>query len=214
MNRFKRHKILCKFQENNVRPTIELIYQSPFELLVAVLLSARTHDMQVNKVTKNLFEIANTPESMLNLGLNGVKKHIRSIGLFRMKSIHLIKICRLLTKHYNGIIPGNRIDLESFPGVGRKTANIILNIIFGQLTIAVDTHVFRFCNRSRFATGTTVKSVENKLLSVVPNKFKYFCHQWLVLHGRYVCRAKHPKCQTCIIKDLCEFPKKSSFLKT
>lgn len=209
MNRFKRHKILCKLKENNVNPVIELIYQSPFELLVAVLLSAQANDIQVNKVTKNLFKLANTPESMLRLGVDSLKTHIKSIGLFNVKSIHLIKICRILIERYNSIVPGNRIDLESLPGVGRKTANIILNVIFGYPTIAVDTHVFRVCNRSRFATGATVWSVEKKLLSVVPKRFKYYCHQWLVLHGRYVCQAKRPKCCICIISNLCEFSKKT-----
>lgn len=208
MNRIKRYKILCKLQSHNINPVIELIYQSPFELLIAVLLSARTSDIQVNKVTKVLFKLANTPKNMLLLGVDGVKQHIRSIGLFNIKAINIIQTCRLLIKNYNGIVPGNRVDLESLPGVGRKTANIILNLVFGQPTIAVDTHVFRFCNRSGFAIGTNVLSIEKKLSDVVPKKFKNHCHQWLVLHGRYICKARCPKCYICVIRDLCEFTEK------
>lgn len=209
MNRIKRYEILYKLRENNANPVIELVYQSAFELLIAVLLSARTSDAQVNKVTENLFKSANTPECMFRLGINELKKRIRSIGLYNVKAVNIIKTCRLLMKHYNSIIPESRVDLESLPGVGRKSASIVLNIIFGWPTIAVDTHIFRFCNRSRFATGMTVKSVERKLLLVVPKKFKRCCHQWLVLHGRYICQAKRPKCYICIIKDLCEFSKKT-----
>lgn len=208
MNRIKRYNILCKLKENNVNPVIELTYQSEFELLVAVLLSARTSDRQVNKVTKNLFKVANTPKKMLLLGVNSISEHIRSIGLYNVKSNNIIKICHLLMKHYNGLVPNSRMALESLPGVGRKTANIILNVIFGHSTIAVDTHVFRFCNRSRFATGVTVRSVEKKLLSVVPKKFKDNCHLWLVLHGRHVCKAKRPKCHVCVIQNFCECKEK------
>lgn len=211
MNYIKRYKILCKLQENNINPISELIYQSPFELLIAVLLSARTSDIQVNKVTKHLFKLANTPKSMLLLGINGIKLHIKSIGLYNTKAANIMKICRLLIENYNGILPESRAALESLPGIGRKTANVVLNLVFGWPTIAVDTHVFRFCNRSRFAIGATVQLVEKKLLSVVPKKFKYYCHQWLVLHGRYVCTARCPKCGICIIKDLCEFTKKNSY---
>lgn len=208
MNRIKRYKILCKLKEENIHSVIELIYRSEFELLIAVLLSARTSDIQVNKVTKKLFQLANTPEAMLCLGVDGIRKYIKSIGLFNIKANNIIKTCRLLINSYNSIIPNSRISLESLPGVGRKTANIILNLVFGKPTIAVDTHVFRFCNRSQFAKGITVWSVEKKLLSVVPKKFKRYCHQWLVSHGRYICRAKHPKCYICVIKDLCEFKEK------
>lgn len=210
MNSIKRYKILCTLQNYNYDYTnnTELVYKSEFELLISVLLSAQTRDSQVNKVTKKLFNIANTPETILFLGLNNLKNYIKSIGLFNKKSENIIKICRLLIKNYNGIIPNNRLALESFPGVGRKTANIILNIIFGFPTIAVDTHVFRFCNRSRFAIGNNAISVEKKLISVVPQEFKKYCHLWFVRHGRYICQAKQPKCYKCIIADLCEFNKK------
>lgn len=208
MNHIKRYEILCRLQRNNNNPIIELVYKSSFELLIAVLLSARTSDVQVNKVTNNLFKLANTPKSMLFLGIDGIKQQIRSIGLFNIKAINIIKICHILISNFNGLIPESRVDLESLPGVGRKTANIILNVIFGWPTIAVDVHVFRVCNRSRFAIGATIQAVEKKLLLVVPKKFKNFCHQWLLLHGRYVCQSRYPKCCICIIRNLCEFPKK------
>ncbi|URJ26409.1 endonuclease III [Blochmannia endosymbiont of Camponotus modoc] len=208
MNRVKRYQILCKLRDTNIQPVIELVYRSEFELLIAVLLSAQTSDVQVNKVTKSLFKVVNTPQDMLLLGVDGVKNYIKSIGLSNTKSKNIIETCRLLIDKYNGILPSNRIGLESLPGVGRKTANIILNIVFGWPTIAVDTHVFRFCNRSRFALGNNVLSVEKKLLSVVPKEFQRNCHQWLVLHGRNICRAKQPNCRVCVIKDLCEFKEK------
>ncbi|URJ23704.1 endonuclease III [Blochmannia endosymbiont of Camponotus sp.] len=208
MNRVKRYRILCKLRDNNIHPVIELVYRSEFELLIAVLLSAQTSDVQVNKVTKSLFKAVNTPKGMLRLGIDGVKNYIKSIGLSNTKSKNIIETCSLLVGKYNGILPSNRVDLESLPGVGRKTANIILNLVFGWSTIAVDTHVFRFCNRSRFAVGNNVLSVEKKLLSVVPKEFQRNCHQWLVLHGRNVCRARQPNCRVCVIKDLCEFKEK------
>ncbi|URJ31552.1 endonuclease III [Blochmannia endosymbiont of Camponotus modoc] len=208
MNRVKRYQILCKLRDTNIQPVIELVYRSEFELLIAVLLSAQTSDVQVNKVTKSLFKVVNTPQDMLLLGVDGVKNYIKSIGLSNTKSKNIIETCRLLIDKYNGILPSSRIGLESLPGVGRKTANIILNIVFGWPTIAVDTHVFRFCNRSRFALGNNVLSVEKKLLSVVPKEFQRNCHQWLVLHGRNICRAKQPNCRVCVIKDLCEFKEK------
>lgn len=208
MNRVKRYQILCKLRDNNIQPVIELVYRSEFELLIAVLLSAQTSDVQVNKVTKSLFKVVNTPQDMLLLGVDGVKNYIKSIGLSNTKSKNIIETCRLLIDKYNGILPSSRIGLESLPGVGRKTANIILNVVFGWPTIAVDTHVFRFCNRSRFALGNNVLSVEKKLLSVVPKEFQRNCHQWLVRHGRNICRAKQPNCRVCVIKDLCEFKEK------
>ncbi|URJ29089.1 endonuclease III [Blochmannia endosymbiont of Camponotus modoc] len=208
MNRVKRYQILCKLRDTNIHPVIELVYRSEFELLIAVLLSAQTSDVQVNKVTKSLFKVVNTPQDMLLLGVDGVKNYIKSIGLSNTKSKNIIETCHLLIDKYNGILPSSRIGLESLPGVGRKTANIILNIVFGWPTIAVDTHVFRFCNRSRFALGKNVLSVEKKLLSVVPKEFQRNCHQWLVLHGRNICRAKQPNCRVCVIKDLCEFKEK------
>lgn len=210
MNRAKRYQILCRLRDNNIHPVIELVYRSEFELLIAVLLSAQTSDVQVNKVTKSLFKEANTPRDMLRLGVDGVKSYIKSIGLFNTKSKNIIKTCRLLMENYNGMLPSSRVGLESLPGVGRKTANIVLNLIFGWPTIAVDTHVFRFCNRSRFALGNNVLSVEEKLLSVVPKEFQRNCHQWFVLHGRNICRSKRPICRVCVIKDLCEFKKKNN----
>lgn len=207
----KKYEILCRLRENNDNPVIELVYQSAFELLIAVLLSARTTDIQVNKVTQSLFKLANTPESMLLLGEDGIKKHIKSIGFFNIKSLYIMKTCHLLIENYNSLIPESRVDLESFPGVGRKTANIILNLIFGWPTIAVDVHVFRFCNRSHFAVGDTVQTVEKKLLLFVPKEFRNYCHRWLVLHGRYICKARRPKCCVCIIRDLCEFTEKYNY---
>ncbi|WHL24754.1 MAG: endonuclease III [Candidatus Blochmannia vicinus] len=208
MNQIKRYQILCKLRDNNTYPVIELIYRSEFELLVSVLLSAKTSDIQVNKATKRLFQVANTPKGMLRLGLDGVKNYIKSIGLFNTKAKNIIETCHLLVENYSSTLPSSRVELESLPGVGRKTANIILNVIFGRPTIAVDTHVFRFCNRSCFASGKNVLSVEKKLLSVVPKEFKNNCHQWLMLHGRNICKAKRPNCRICVIKDLCEFKEK------
>lgn len=211
MNNIKRYQILYRLDSlvNYHNRNIDLIYNSGFELLISVLLSARTKDIQVNKVAKNLFQQANTPESMLTLGLEKIKKYIKCIGLFNSKATNIIRTCQILVNKYNSIIPNNRLDLESLPGVGRKTANIILNIIFNQPTIAVDTHVFRFCNRSRFAIGQTPLAVERKLIKVVPRKFKKKCHQFFVKHGRYICRSKNPYCSNCIIFDLCEFNKKN-----
>ncbi|URJ24880.1 endonuclease III [Candidatus Blochmannia ocreatus (nom. nud.)] len=212
MNFIKRYKILCKFRDNIYSSDVRLIYNSAFELLISVLLSAQTNDIQVNRVTKSLFQVANTPEGMLRLGIENIKNYIRSIGLFNNKAKNIIETCHLLIEKYNGTLPESRVDLESLPGVGRKTANIILNIVFGWPTIAVDTHVFRFCNRSRFAIGKNVFSVEKKLLSVVPGEFKKCCHKWFVSHGRDVCRAKHPSCRVCIINNLCEFKDKHHYL--
>ncbi|CAD83438.1 endonuclease III [Candidatus Blochmanniella floridana] len=210
MNNLKRYQILCRLKNYNydMHDQDDLVYHSVFECLVATLLSAQARDVQVNKITKNLFKIANTPQSMLNLGVDGVKQHIKCIGLFNSKSENLIKICNLLINQYNGIVPKKRLELESLPGIGRKTANIILNVCFGLSTIAVDTHVFRFCNRSCFASGHNVIAVERKLMSVVPREFKRNCHRWLVKHGRYTCKSKNPDCNNCIINDLCEFDKK------
>lgn len=212
MNSIKRYKILCKFRDYNHKHNhnnTELVYNSEFELLIAVLLSAQARDTQVNKVTKKLFNIANTPKAMLSLGLNNIKNYIKSIGLFNKKSENIIKICQVLIKNYKGALPNNRAELESLPGVGRKTANIILNIAFNFPTIAVDTHVFRFCNRSHFAVGKNTIAIEKELISVVPEKFKKHCHLWFVRHGRYICQSKQPKCSDCFIVDLCEFDNKT-----
>ncbi|EPE37656.1 endonuclease III [Candidatus Photodesmus katoptron] len=209
MNNIKRTKILNRFQKNNPDPKTELNWNSPFELLIAVLLSAQTTDKSVNKVTSRLYSIANTPESLLNLGLDRLKQHIRTIGLFNSKAKHIIKTCDILFRKYNSQVPESREILESLPGVGRKTANVILNIIFGWTTIAVDTHIYRVCNRSKFAIGKTARIVEEKLLKVVPKIFQINVHHWLVLHGRYICKARNPLCNQCIIEDLCEFKEKT-----
>lgn len=208
MNRIKRCGILCSLRANNPHPVIELVYNSPFELLIAVLLSAQATDVSVNKATSNLFQIANTPHTMLILGIDKIKTYIKSVGLFNIKSDNIIKICRILLKQYQGKVPEDRAALEALPGVGRKTANIVLNTAFKWPTIAVDTHVFRVCNRTRFAVGKSMKSVEHKLLSVVPAEFKINCHYWLVLHGRYICTAHKLHCNICLIENLCEFKEK------
>lgn len=216
MNYAKRYQILSKLKEcyneyNNHKTN--LVYKTEFELLIAVLLSAKTQDQQVNKVTAGLFKIANTPQTMLLLGVNKIIDHIKYIGLFNSKAKNIIETCQLLIQKHNGSIPNNRAELELLPGVGRKTANIILNIVFNHPTIAVDTHVFRFCNRSRFVIGKNVLIVEKKLNLVVPKEFKKNCHQYFVKHGRNICCAKTPHCYNCIISNLCEFNKKHKFLK-
>ncbi|UDG80957.1 Endonuclease III [Candidatus Hartigia pinicola] len=208
MNQSKRIEILTRLKDNNQNPKTELEFNSPFELLISVLLSAQATDIQVNKATKKLYSIANTPEAILALGVDGIKNYIKKIGLFNIKSNNIIKTCDILIKKYHGEIPENRKALETFPGVGRKTTNIILNTIFGWPTIAVETHVFRVCNRTNFAPGKNMLEVEKKLLKFVPIKFKVDCHNWLVLHGRYTCIARKPRCTSCIIEDLCKFKDK------
>ncbi|VFP80525.1 endonuclease III [Candidatus Erwinia haradaeae] len=208
MNNAKRKKILTRLQENTLKPITELNYTSHFELLIATLLSAQTTDISVNKITKKLYPIANTASSMLELGVDKIREHIRTIGLWRTKAKNIINLCRMLVEDYNGNIPNNREALESLPGVGRKTANLVLNTAFGFPTIAVDRHVFRVCNRTNFAVGPNVKAVENNLLKFVPKKLQIHCHYWFILHGRYTCLARKPKCFLCKIKDLCEFEKK------
>ncbi|PPI88814.1 endonuclease III [Candidatus Pantoea edessiphila] len=203
MNQKIRIKILNILKDKNPNPIIELNFKSPFELLISTLLSAQSTDIIVNKVTQKLYQEANTPEKFLKLGLNNIKKYIKPIGLYNIKALNIIKTCHMLLEKYDGKIPENRIALETLPGIGKKTANIILNIVFNQSTIAVDTHVFRVCNRTRFATGKNVIQVENKLLKVVPKSFKKNCHMWLVFHGRYTCKARIPKCNLCIINHLC-----------
>ncbi|MXP50957.1 endonuclease III [Pantoea sp. SoEX] len=205
MKQATRIKILDRFAKDNPKPIIELHFCSPFELLISTLLSAQSTDIMVNKVTKKLYSKANDPISFLEIGLDNIKKYIQPIGLHNIKALNIIKICHILLKKYNSQIPNNRIELEKLPGIGPKTASIILNIIFDQPTIAVDTHVFRFCNRTGFALGKNVKQVENKLLQVVPDVFKKNCHLWIVLHGRHVCKYRKPKCTTCNINDLCDY---------
>ncbi|VFP86279.1 endonuclease III [Candidatus Erwinia haradaeae] len=208
MNHTKRKKILMRLQASTLKPMTELNYTSHFELLIATVLSAQTTDISVNKITEKLYPIANTAASILELGIDKVKEYIRTIGLWKTKANNIINLCRILVESYNGSVPSNRKALESLPGVGRKTANIVLNTAFGLPTIAVDRHVFRVCNRTNFAVGQNVKAVENNLLKFVPKKLHIHCHYWFILHGRYTCVARKPKCFVCKIKDLCEFKEK------
>lgn len=205
MNKQKRIDILTRLRDNNPTPTTELVFNSPFELLISVLLSAQATDISVNKATAKLYPIANTAEKMLALGINEIKHYIKTIGLFNTKAENIIKTCQILIDKYNSQVPENREALESLPGVGRKTANVGLNTAFGWPTIAVDTHIFRVCNRTNFAPGKSVIEVEQKLIKVVPIEFKVDCHHWFILHGRYTCIARKPRCGSCIIEDLCEF---------
>ena len=194
----------------NPRPTTELKYSSPFELLVAVVLSAQATDVGVNKATFELFKVANTPEAMLALGEAGLREHVRSIGLFNTKARNIHRTCAILVEKHGGDVPADRGALEALPGVGRKTANVILNTAFGQPTIAVDTHIFRLANRTGLAPGNNVRAVEEHLLRVTPERFKQRAHHWLILHGRYVCKARKPACSRCVIADLCEYEHKES----
>ncbi len=208
MNRAKRQQIFERLRTQNPRPTTELRYSSPFELLIAVILSAQATDKSVNKATQRLFAKATTPDALLRLGEDGLKPFIASIGLFNSKSKNIIRTCRILRDCYAGRVPDDRPALESLPGVGRKTANVVLNTAFGRPTIAVDTHIFRVANRTRIAPGRSVREVEDRLLRLVPREFLQDAHHWLILHGRYTCTARKPKCPTCVIGDLCEYPKK------
>lgn len=210
MNRAKRTKIFERLQAANPKPTTELNYKNPFELLISVILSAQATDVSVNKATKELFKVANTPQTIANLGVRGLKPFIKSIGLYNSKAQNIIKTCKLLLKQHEGRVPQTREELEALPGVGRKTANVVLNTAFGQPTIAVDTHIFRVCNRTRVAPGKTPLAVEKNLLKVVADEFKHDAHHWLILHGRYTCIARSPKCPQCVIEDLCEYQDKSS----
>ena len=209
MNKQKRIEILTRLRNENPHPTTELNYSSPFELLIAVILSAQATDKGVNKATDKLFPVANTPEAILALGVDGLKEYIKTIGLFNSKAENIIKTCRDLIEKHNGEIPQDRAALEALAGVGRKTANVVLNTAFGHPTIAVDTHIFRVSNRTGFAPGKDVVKVEEKLLKVVPDEFKVDVHHWLILHGRYTCIARKPRCGSCIIEDLCEFKEKT-----
>ncbi|SMN12332.1 Endonuclease III [uncultured Candidatus Thioglobus sp.] len=209
MNKAKRAEIFERFKAQNPNPRTELIYSSPFELMIAVILSAQATDKSVNKATQKLFAVANTPEAIIALGYDNLKKYIQSIGLFNTKAKNIIKTCQLLSTEYNSQIPENRVALERFPGVGRKTANVILNTIFKQPTIAVDTHIFRVANRIGIATGKDVRHVEEKLTRLIAPEYKQNSHHWLILHGRYTCVARKPKCSSCVIYDLCEFSEKS-----
>jgi endonuclease III len=209
MNPAKRHAIFARLRDANPHPVGELEYRTPFELLVAVVLSAQATDRSVNIATRELFKAAKTPQAMLALGAEGIENHIKRIGLYRTKAKNLIAACGLLIERHGGVVPQTREELERLPGVGRKTANVILNSAFGQPTIAVDTHVFRVANRTGIAPGKDVLTVELRLLRFVPDEFKQHAHHWLILHGRYVCVARRPKCPECLINDLCEFRAKT-----
>ncbi len=208
MNKAKRIAIFQRWRAQNPAPTTELLYATPFQLLVAVVLSAQSTDVGVNKATRRLFPAAPNPADMLALGEEKLSDTIRTLGLFRSKAKHLIELSRLLIERHAGEVPRERDALEALPGVGRKTANVVLNTAFGQPTIAVDTHIFRVCNRTKIAPGKDVYAVEQRLERVIPAEFKQDCHHWLILHGRYVCQARKPQCPQCPIRDLCEFPDK------
>ncbi len=205
MNAAKRREIFLRLQAANPHPTTELQHKTPFELLVAVILSAQATDKSVNLATRELFLVANTPQKIFDLGEAGLREYVQRIGLYQTKSKHIIRMCQILLEQHSGKVPQTREALEALPGVGRKTANVILNTAFGQPTIAVDTHIFRISNRIGLAPGKDVAEVEKKLMKFVPDEFKLDAHHWLILHGRYVCMARKPKCPECIIRDLCEF---------
>ena len=208
MNRQKRWEIFSRLKAENPEPTTELNYSTPFELLIAVILSAQATDKGVNKATDKLFPVANTPEAIYALGEKGLKQYIKTIGLYNSKGKNIINTCKILMDEYNSEVPDDQKALEALPGVGRKTANVIRNTAFGHPTIAVDTHIFRVSNRTRIAQGKTVLEVEKKLLKFVPEEFKLDAHHWLILHGRYTCIARKPRCASCVIEDLCEFKQK------
>ena len=204
-----RQEFFKRLQAIDPEPQTELVYRNPFELLIAVMLSAQATDVSVNKATKGLFKAAPTPAKMLRLGVEGVKQHIRTIGLFNTKAANVIKTCAILQEHCGGEVPADREALEQLPGVGRKTANVVLNTAFGEPTIAVDTHIFRVANRTGLAPGKTPLQVELKLLKVVPEEFLQHAHHWLILHGRYTCKARKPACPECIVRDLCAYKHKT-----
>lgn len=209
MNKQKRREILERLRAHNPNPTTELKFSSPFELLVAVTLSAQATDVSVNKATDKLFADANTPEKIYALGVDGLSNYIKTIGLYNSKAKNVHQLCKILIEHHDSQVPESREALEALPGVGRKTANVVLNTAFGWPTIAVDTHIFRVSNRTKFAMGKNVDQVEQKLLKVVPAEFKVDVHHWFILHGRYTCMARKPRCGSCIIEDLCEFKEKT-----
>ncbi|WP_423063073.1 endonuclease III [Candidiatus Paracoxiella cheracis] len=209
MNQAKREEIFKRFKAHNHKPTTELVFNSEFELLISVILSAQATDVSVNKATKTLYKVANTPKKILALGEDGLKKHIKTIGLYNTKAKNIIKTCKILIEQHDSKVPQTREALEALPGVGRKTANVILNTAFGHETIAVDTHIFRVANRTRIAPGKTPLAVEKALLKVVPKEYLADAHHWLILHGRYICVARKPKCPECFINDLCEYPNKT-----
>lgn len=209
MNSQKRKEIYSRLRERNPSPETELEFASPFELLIAVMLSAQATDVSVNKATAILFPVANTPRKLLDLGVDGLKRYIRTIGLFNSKAENIVKTCRILIEKHEGQVPRTREELEALPGVGRKTANVILNTAFGEPTIAVDTHIFRVANRTGLAKGKTPLEVEARLTRLTPEEFRHGAHHWLILHGRYVCKARRPDCPVCIMADLCEYRHKT-----
>ena len=208
MNPTKRREIFLRLQQQNPHPTTELEFHSPFELLIAVLLSAQATDISVNAATRQLYPVANTPQAMLDLGEEKLRAYVQRIGLYKTKAKHIMQTCKLLLEKYGGEVPHTREALEAQPGVGRKTANVVLNTAFGQPTIAVDTHIFRVANRTGIAPGKNVLEVEHKLLKVIPDEFMHDAHHWMILHGRYICQARKPKCGQCLIENLCEYKKK------
>ena len=209
MNKAIRSKIYSRLREKIPRPETELEYASPFELLIAVILSAQATDVSVNKATALLYPVANTPQAILDLGVRGLKAYIKTIGLYNTKAENIIKTCRILIERFGGEVPRTRAELESLPGVGRKTANVILNTAFGEPTIAVDTHIFRVANRTGLAPGKTPLEVEKRLVRLTPEEFRKDAHHWLILHGRYTCKARKPDCPNCVLIDLCEYRDKT-----
>jgi len=208
VNRARRQEIFERLRAENPQPTTELHYGNPFQLLIAVMLSAQSTDVGVNKATQDLFRKIRTPRAMLQLGLDGLKEYIKTIGLYNTKASNIIRTCNILVKQHHGKVPEDRAALEALPGVGRKTANVVLNTAFGHPTIAVDTHIFRVANRTGIAPGKTVQAVEQRLLRLVPAEFRQDAHHWLILHGRYTCIARKPRCRSCVISDLCEYSDK------
>jgi len=210
MNQQRRHEIFSRLRAANPEPKTELQCSSPFELLIAVILSAQATDVSVNKATQELFKVANTPEAISRLGVDGLKRYIKTIGLFNTKAANIIQTCNLLIERHGSQVPAERAALEALPGVGRKTANVVLNTAFRQIAMAVDTHIFRVSNRTGIAPGKNVLEVERRLLRLVPAEFLLDAHHWLILHGRYVCMARKPLCAACVIHDLCEYRHKTS----
>lgn len=211
MNQTKRAQIFARLRDANPSPTTELSYDTPFELLVAVVLSAQATDVSVNKATRTLFPVANTPQSILELGEDGLKQHIKHIGLYNSKAKNVIALCQQLLEQHDGEVPRDRKALEALPGVGRKTANVVLNTAFGEPTLAVDTHIFRLANRIPLAKGKTVREVEDRLVRYIPREYLRDAHHWIILHGRYVCTARRPRCGACVIEDLCEYRDKTEY---
>ena len=209
MNKDKRHQIFSRLRDDNPEPTTELNFNSTFELLIAVILSAQATDKGVNKATAKLYPVANTPEAIYKLGLDGLKNYIKTIGLYNSKAANIIKTCKILVDQHNSVVPDDQVLLEALPGVGRKTANVVRNTAFGHPTMAVDTHIFRVSNRTKIAPGKNVLEVEKKLVKFIPDEFMVDAHHWLILLGRYTCVARKPRCGSCLIEDLCEYKDKT-----